>query len=91
VAPSPSGSGYWLIAADGGVFAFGAPFRGSVPSALRPGQRLNQPVIGGIAYGNGYVMVASDGGAFVFSDLPFMGSLGGSSVPSPVVGLTTTR
>ena len=91
MAPAPSGSGYWLIASDGGVFAFGAPYRGSVPATLKPGQRLNQPVIGGIAYGNGYVMVASDGGAFVFSDLPFVGSLGESPVPSPVVGLTTTR
>ncbi len=45
VAPDPDGSGYWLVAADGGIFAFDASFRGSVPGALAPGQQLNKPVI----------------------------------------------
>lgn len=40
------GAGYWLVAADGGIFAFDAPFVGSIPGVLRPGQRLNRPVIG---------------------------------------------
>jgi hypothetical protein len=90
IVPSPGG-GYWLIAADGGIFAFDAPFRGSVPTALGPGTRLNRPGIGALPYGNGYVMVASDGGAFVFSDAPFLGSLGGSPPSSPVVGLAVKR
>ncbi|MGY6500668.1 MAG: fibronectin type III domain-containing protein [Acidimicrobiales bacterium] len=89
--PTSAGTGYWLVAADGGVFAFGAPFRGSVPGALPVGARLNRPVIGALAYGNGYVMVASDGGAFVFSDAPFLGSLGGSPPPSPIVDLAVRR
>ena len=29
MAPDPDGVGYWLVAADGGIFAFGAPFHGS--------------------------------------------------------------
>jgi len=30
IALTPDGKGYWLVAADGGVFAFGdAPFEGS--------------------------------------------------------------
>jgi hypothetical protein len=29
MAADPDGSGYWLVASDGGVFAFGAPFLGS--------------------------------------------------------------
>jgi hypothetical protein len=34
IAPTPSGAGYWLTAADGGVFAFGtAPFYGSLPGS----------------------------------------------------------
>ena len=33
--------GYWLVAADGGLFAFNAPFLGSTG-----GTRLNQPVVG---------------------------------------------
>jgi hypothetical protein len=91
VAPASSGDGYWLVAADGGVFAFGVPFRGSIPGVLPAGRRLNQPVIGGLAYGDGYVMVAADGGAFVFSSAQFLGSLGSTSLPAPVVGLTVTR
>jgi hypothetical protein len=30
IAATPSGAGYWLVAADGGIFTFGdAPFAGS--------------------------------------------------------------
>ena len=37
--PTPAGDGYWLVAADGGVFAFGAArYYGSVP-----GLRLCRP------------------------------------------------
>jgi hypothetical protein len=70
--PDPDGSGYWFVAGDGGVFAFDAPFRGSMGAAP-----LNRPVVGMIPYGNGYLMVASDGGVFTFSDRQFFGSLGG--------------
>jgi ribosomal protein L24E len=87
IAPDPDGSGYWLVAADGGIFAFDAEFRGSVPQQLRPGQSLNRPVIGAIAYGDGYLMVASDGGIFAFSSEPFFGSLGATPPPNPIVGV----
>ena len=30
LSPTPDNRGYWLVASDGGVFAFGAPFRGSL-------------------------------------------------------------
>jgi hypothetical protein len=40
-------NGYWLVGADGGVFAFGlARYAGSVPGALKPGQHLAAPVEG---------------------------------------------
>ena len=48
----PDGKGYWLVAADGGVFAFGdATFEGSMG-----GRRLNDPVVGmaGAPDGHGY-------------------------------------
>ncbi len=48
-APStgPAGKGYWLVAADGGVFSFGdAGFYGSTA-----GMHLNQPVVGMAAVG----------------------------------------
>ena len=42
MAATPTGRGYWLVAADGGIFTFGdAPFLGSMG-----GQRLNAPVVG---------------------------------------------
>jgi hypothetical protein len=91
IAPDPDGAGYWLVAEDGGIFAFDAPFRGSVPALLAPGQRLNEPVIGAIAYGDGYLEVASDGGIFAFSNLPFLGSLGDAPPPSAIVAVAVRR
>ena len=42
MASFPSGKGYWLVAGDGGIFAFGdALFYGSTG-----GIRLNKPIIG---------------------------------------------
>ncbi len=73
MSPTADGNGYWLVAADGGIFAFGnAPFHGSTGSI-----RLNQPVTGMAVTpnGSGYWMVASDGGIFAF-DAPFYGSTG---------------
>lgn len=90
VAPDPDGAGYWLVAADGGIFAFDAEFKGSVPGVLQPGQRLNAPVIGAIAYGEGYLLVASDGGIFTFSTSPFLGSLGSNPPPTPIIGVAAT-
>jgi hypothetical protein len=48
------GDGHWLVAADGEVFSFGAPFYGSMANAP-----LNQPVVGTNAApgGNGYWLV----------------------------------
>jgi hypothetical protein len=80
-----SGAGYWLSAADGGVFAFGdAPFEGSMG-----GQSLNAPVAGMVPYGSGYLMIATDGGVFDFSDRPFAGSLGSNPRASPIVSVAT--
>ena len=42
IAGTADNGGYWLVAADGGVFAFGdAPFLGSMA-----GHHLNAPVVG---------------------------------------------
>jgi hypothetical protein len=39
---APDGAGYWLVAADGGVFSFGsAAFSGSEGATV-----LNSPVVG---------------------------------------------
>jgi ribosomal protein L24E len=88
MAPTPTGHGYWLVARDGGVFAFGdARFRGSTGAI-----RLNEPVVGmaPTPTGNGYWLVASDGGIFAFGDARFRGSTGAMRLNQPVVGMAAT-
>ena len=83
IAATPSGKGYWLVAADGGVFSFGdARFHGSTGAI-----HLNQPIVGmtSTPSGHGYWFVAADGGIFGFGDARFYGSLSGPS--SAVVGM----
>jgi hypothetical protein len=80
--PDHDNVGYWLVARDGGVFAFSAPFLGSTG-----GIRLNKPVIGMVGFGNGYLMVGEDGGIFNFSDKPFAGSLGANPHARPIVSV----
>lgn len=70
---TPSGQGYWLAAADGGIFAFGdAGFHGSMG-----GTALNAPVVGmtSTPSGQGYWLVARDGGIFSFGDAEYEGSV----------------
>jgi hypothetical protein len=73
--PSVDGGGYFMVAADGGVFAFGdAKFEGSCPG------------IGGCSgaavsvmpdsSGRGYWVVTSTGGVYSFGDAPFYGAPG---------------
>ena len=78
----------WLVASDGGVFAFGAAgFYGSTGNI-----RLNQPIVGMAATstGRGYWLVARDGGIFAFGDARFFGSTGGMALSQPVVGMAPT-
>jgi len=74
MASTHDGGGYWLVAADGGVFSYGdAVFYGSMG-----GQTLNKPIVGMSVTpdGAGYWLVASDGGVFSFGDAAFYGSTG---------------
>ncbi len=80
--------GYWINAADGGVFSFGnAEFHGSTG-----GMRLNQPVVGMASThdAGGYWEVAKDGGVFSFGDAPFHGSTGSIRLNKPMVGMAVT-
>src|SRR5947199_82509 len=82
---APTRPGYWLVAADGGVFSFGdARFFGST-GALR----LNRPIVGMAATPNGagYWLVASDGGIFSYGDARFLGSPAAAPSPSPAAAL----
>jgi hypothetical protein len=78
--------GYWIVAADGSVSAYGeAPFLGQ-PS------RLNQPIVGmaGTRSGHGYWLVATDGGVFSYGDAAFYGSTGNIRLNHPIVGMAAT-
>jgi hypothetical protein len=82
-----SGPGYWLAAADGGVFSFNLPFFGSMG-----GHHLNALVVGMAATpdGLGYWLVAADGGVFTFGDAGFFGSTGNLHLNAPAVGMAAT-
>ena len=85
---SYSSPGYWEVASDGGIFAFGgAPFYGSMG-----GKPLNQPIVGiaSTPTGTGYWQVASDGGLFAFGGAQFHGSMGGKPLNKPIVGMAPT-
>ena len=85
--PVPTGQGYWQVAADGGVFAFGdAAFYGSMG-----GKALNAPVVSMAVTpdGGGYWQVAADGGVFAFGDAAFSGSMGGKALNAPVVAVVS--
>jgi peptidoglycan/xylan/chitin deacetylase (PgdA/CDA1 family) len=86
-AATPSGNGYWEVAADGGVFSFGdAAFHGSMG-----GLPLDAPIVGMAATpsGNGYWEVAADGGVFSF-DATFYGSRGGQAGSDRFFGMVRT-
>jgi hypothetical protein len=85
----PTGAnGYRMVAADGGIFTFGArEFHGSTGDL-----KLNKPIVGGatdVSDYDGYWIVASDGGVFTFN-AEFHGSLGGEKLTSPAVEIEPT-
>jgi hypothetical protein len=88
LAERETGSGYWEVASDGGIFSFGdAVFYGS-----EGGQPLNAPIVGMASTpdAGGYWEVASDGGIFSFGDAVFYGSEGGQHLNKPIVGMAAT-
>jgi hypothetical protein len=84
IAVTPDDQGYWMVASDGGVFAFGdAKYYGGMG-----GKHLNEPIVG-MAVDDatgGYWLVASDGGVFSFN-APFYGSTGAITLNKPIVGM----
>ena len=78
--------GYWLVASDGGIFAYNAPYYGSMG-----GKPLVAPIVGIAADPStgGYWEVASDGGLFAFN-APFFGSMGGKPLNQPIVAMVAT-
>jgi SAM-dependent methyltransferase len=98
MAATPDGKGYWLLGADGGVFAFGdAQWYGSGTTA----QYLSIPVTTTARFpftgmapttdGGGYWLVRADGAVQAFGDavtaVPTVPALSGADLPVPT---TTT-
>jgi hypothetical protein len=74
-----------LVASDGGIFAYNAPFYGSTGSL-----HLNKPIVGMVAApdGNGYWLVASDGGIFAYGPgASFYGSAGSLPLVQPITSM----
>ena len=87
IAGDPTTGGYWVVASDGGIFAFDAPFLGSrgEPPPGRTGRRDRVARSGG-----GYWEVAADGGLLPEGDAPFLGSMGAQQLNEPVQGIAGT-
>ena len=69
MAATPDGKGYWLVANDGGVFAFGdATFYGS-----EAGKSLAHPIVGMAVgpFGPGYWLAGAGGQVFAFGSAPY--------------------
>ena len=73
--PSSDGGGYFMVASDGGVFAFGdARFAGSCPGI--GGCSGAAVAVVPDASGNGYWLVTQTGNIYAFGDAPFYGAPG---------------
>ena len=89
MAATPDGGGYWLVASDGGIFAYGdAQFYGSTGSI-----HLNQPVVG---HGGGARVAAATGSwpptaaSSATASASFLGSMGATPLNAPIVGMAGT-
>jgi hypothetical protein len=73
--PSADGGGYFMVASDGGVFAFGAArFEGSCPGI----GGCSGPAVAVMpdATGNGYWLVTATGHVYTFGDATYFGAPG---------------
>ena len=77
--PSADGGGYFMVASDGGVFAFGdAHFAGSCPGI--GGCSGAAVAVMPDATGNGYWLVTQTGHVYTFGDAPYFGAPGPENV-----------
>ena len=85
--PSVDDHGYFMVASDGGVFAFGdATFEGSCPGI--GGCTGTAVAVMPDATGKGYWLVTDIGSIYAFGDVPGLGAPG--NVGSPVVSAVRT-
>jgi hypothetical protein len=78
---TPDGGGYWMVGADGGIFALGdAPYQGSLPGI---GMRATAVALLPTRTGLGYLVDTAAGQAVAFGDAPQF-----SDVATSVAGWT---
>ena len=78
--PSADGGGYFMVARDGGVFAFGdAQFEGSCPGI--GGCSGAAVAVVPDATGRGYWLVTQTGNVYTFGDAPYYGAPGSQGSP----------
>jgi hypothetical protein len=84
--------GYRLEGGDGGIFAYGLPYRGSVGFPSPPGLGLHlYNFVGMAATSDGYWLAQRNGGVFSFGDARYFGSLPGQGTTvNDVVGIAAT-
>ena len=81
IVPSADGGGYFMVASDGGVFAFGdAHFAGSCPGLVGGCSGAAVAVMPD-ASGNGYWVVTATGHVYTFGDANYYGAPGPQGVP----------
>ncbi len=84
MASTPGDLGYWLVSRGGSPASFG-------DAAKIAGPTSNAPVVGAAdATAGGYWWAASDGGVFALGTASFFGSMGGTALVAPVVGMAAT-
>jgi hypothetical protein len=88
MAVTPSGKGYWLVARDGGVFAFGdAKYKGSL-GGMFTGSRF---VAIQVTRRGGYSIVDDNGAVFGFGDAKDYFTKGAGFLSAPVVDFQLAR
>lgn len=92
MASTANGGGYWLLLADGSVYAFGdAKWYGDLRgSAWRGGPTPpGAPAVGIVASptGHGYLIASADGSVYAFGGAPYHGSRGGQHNGGPIVAI----
>ena len=87
--PSATAHGYFMVASDGGVFAFGdAHFAGSCPGF--GGCAGSAVAVVPDASGNGYWVVTSTGNVYGFGDATYFGAPGLQGTPITSAAATTS-
>jgi hypothetical protein len=87
LAATPTGKGFWRVAADGGVLTAGdAHFYGS--ATRFPHDRI--VAIAATHSGHGYWLTDRVGDVYAFGDAAFHGSMGGRHLNLPIVGMAAT-